>query len=124
MDTAHEERSNYDVALRRWYKHFPQEQILIVNFKELQSPPMKLMTNTILPFLGVQPEAIKVTTLQDEASQQVNAGAYGSELRPTLRHKLEVLYRPHAHAFNLLLVEHGYTWRLDEYNERLRNFGH
>jgi hypothetical protein len=111
--STHTQRSDYAGGIRKWLEHFTQEQILILNYKNVGNDPKGLLTR-ILAHLQVSDE-LKNPLPIEELTKRFNAGQ-AKPIRPSLRKKMESYLRPYAKAFNELLRELGYKWTLDEYD--------
>ena len=115
--STHTSRSDYAAGLRRWLQHFPNEQLLILNYKDVGDNPQDLLTQ-VLTHITVNNAQDMVNRLStDELKSKFNVGMGASKpIRPSLRKKMEIYLRPYAKAFNELLQEMGYTWTLNEYD--------
>lgn len=111
--STHTKRSDYAGAVRKWLKHFPREQILILSYKDVGDDPKGLLTR-VLAHLQVSNERDNPVPIE-ELKKRFNAGK-AKPMRPSLRKKMESYLRPYAKAFNELLRELGYNWTLDEYD--------
>lgn len=129
---THMSRSDYATSLRNWYKYFPAEAILLIDYMEIQSDPRGVLFK-IVRHIGVDEDAAKqyVDGLdEEEVRQRVNASAVNDSTaknthkpgsadslskRPILKKNMEKCLSPAAIAFNALLREKGYSWSLNDY---------
>jgi len=71
----------YELLLRRWKRHFSQDQLKILHLEDLHTSPQETM-NGVFEFLGLEP--FQVQTLKS------NAGHY-DQSEPEVRQALERL---------------------------------
>lgn len=123
---THSSRSNYARHLRHWYAHFPAKNILILDYKEIDTDPRGVL-RAVLVHIGIEEDEAKacVEALQDEeVRQRVNAATSGLNVgttsqyllsqRPSLKKQIQDYVRPFAVEFNVMLKEQGYNWSLNE----------
>lgn len=111
--STHTQRSDYAGAIRKWLEHFPKDQFLIVNYKDVADDPKGLLIG-VLAHIQVSEQLVDQLPME-ELTQKINAGQM-KPIRPSLRNKMENYLRPYAKAFNELLRELGYSWTLDAYD--------
>lgn len=114
---THRDRSDYAKGLRRWLRHFPKEQLLILDYRQLSENPQEILIQ-VLTHIGVDDAGVKVRRHipTEQLEKRVNAGASANKpMRPALRRKMQHHLKPYAKEFNKLLQELDYTWSLDEY---------
>ncbi|KAL7553259.1 hypothetical protein ACHAWF_016514 [Thalassiosira exigua] len=137
---THTSRSDYATHLKHWYSHFPSENILIIDFREIESKPRGVLVK-IMVHIGVGEDDAKVYVekLRDkDVEQRVNASMgtasrdkdvrvttveksaqstfhHATSQRPRLVKEMYRYLGPYALKFNMLLEEKGYSWRLNEY---------
>lgn len=134
---THTSRSDYASSLKRWYTHFPDESIYLVNYREVQSDPRGVLCK-IVEHIGVDKElAKKYVQGLDEATvkQRVNAStnncenaesmqekfrdsSYSLLKRPLLKKQMEKYLTSYACSFNDLLQEKGYSFSLNDYKQK------
>jgi hypothetical protein len=134
----HSTRSDYSTHLNNWFTSFPSKNMLIVDYREIETNPRDFLFK-ITMHIGVEEKEAKayVENLSNEdVKQRVNVATntqsynrsnpatksttgqclqHSLSQRPLLRKQMEVMLRPHASKFNSLLKEQGYSWRLNEY---------
>ena len=94
------QRGYYAQFLKEWYKHFPKDQILIMESNEFFADPMGNLRR-VYAFLGLpdfQPPSLKAYNSREY--QPINADT---------RQKLEEMFRPHNEALFELLGRR-YDW--------------
>jgi len=134
---THTSRSDYATHLKHWLTHFPSENILIVDYRDIEINPRDVLTKVVM-HIGLEEKDANeyVEQLSDEDVQQrVNAATdtesniVGSKTmqktttasqhtlsqRPHLKKQMEQYLRPYASKFNLMLKKEGYSWKLNEY---------
>ena len=129
---THTLRSDYATHLKKWYTHFGSKNILLIDFRDIESKPRDVLLQIVM-HIGVEESNAKAYVDQlkdDDVQQRVNAATGSSggmqngpasssqhslSERPLLRKQMEQYLRPHAKIFNALLKEEGYTWQLNEY---------
>ena len=137
---THDSRSDYAGGLKNWYAYFSATSILIVDYRDIQEEPRKVLFR-IVKHVGVEEEAARrfVEGLEEaEVRQRVNASTNvdGSNVdggenekrdsseslskRPLLRKRMERYLSAYAVEFNALLKEHGYSWELNEYKDQMK----
>lgn len=136
---VHSSRSDYFTHLNNWFAHFPSQNVLIMDYREIDINPRDFLLKIVQHIgLGENESKAYVENLSDDdVKQRVNAATdaqfktkgtnsatkttaaqssqYSLSQRPLLKKQMEVMLRPYASKFNLLLKEQGYSWRLDEY---------
>lgn len=125
---THTSRSDYAKHLKHWYTHFPSENILLVDFRDIECKPREVLLKIVI-HIGVTESEARAYIDQlndDEVQQRVNAAINTSaektgrssqhslSERPRLKKQMEQYLHPFAVNFNALLKEKGYTWKLDE----------
>ena len=129
---THTLRSDYATHLKKWYTHFGSRNVLLIDFRDIESKPRDVLLQIVM-HIGVEESNAKAYVDQlkdDDVQQRVNAATGSSggmqngpasssqhslSDRPLLRKQMEQYLRPHAKTFNALLKEEGYTWQLNEY---------
>ncbi|KAL7460855.1 hypothetical protein ACHAXS_001292 [Conticribra weissflogii] len=138
-NSSHDSRSNYGKHLKNWYEFFPPENILIVDYREIDSDPRGTLSK-IVRHIGLDEEEARVyvESLDDRVLRQRVNAATNDQLsiddstaaiktsvtssdhvlnqRPHLKRQMQKYLQPYAVEFNALLEEKGYSWRLDEYD--------
>jgi len=109
----HTERCNYATHLRQWLQHYPSEQLLILNYQEIQSHPKEFLTQ-ICRFLNIPHDKFLEGIEEKELKTKVNeaTGSSKCELRCSLRKEMEEYLEGFRVEFNKLLDELGYDWNL------------
>ena len=127
---THTSRSDYAKHLKHWYTYFPSENILLVDFRDIESKPREVLLKIVM-HIGVTESEARAYIDQlddDDVQQRVNAATNTStdnktggrssqhslSERPRLKRQIEQYLHPFAVNFNALLKEKGYTWQLDE----------
>ena len=127
---THSSRSDYATHLRNWYAHFPSKNILLIDYREIETNPRGVLI-MILIHIGIEEDdaSAHVGKLHDEdVRQRVNAATTNTDNkmlsssssqellseRPNLKKQIQEHVRPFAVDFNLMLKDQGYTWRLSE----------
>ena len=119
MHSTHTKRSDYASALRNWLEYFPKNQLLILDYNDVERRPRELLKEVFL-FLGVDGGDERCDVVdpidEEEIRTRFNAAASDTQLkrsmRVSLQKKVEAYLEPYSHDFNLLLEELGYDWRL------------
>jgi len=129
---THTLRSDYATHLQNWYTHFGSRNVLLIDFRDIESKPRDVLLQIVM-HIGVEERNAKAYVDQlkdDDVQQRVNVATGSSggmqngpasssqhslSERPLLRRQMEQYLRPHAKTFNALLKEEGYTWQLNEY---------
>ena len=130
---THTSRSDYAKHLKHWYTHFPSENILLVDFCDIESKPREVLLKIVMHIGVTESEArsyIDQLNDDDDVQQKVNAATntnidgtktveatssqHSLSERPRLKRQMEQYLHPFAVNFNALLKEKGYTWKLDE----------
>ncbi|KAL7541142.1 hypothetical protein ACHAXR_012083 [Thalassiosira sp. AJA248-18] len=131
---THTSRSDYATRLSNWYSQYPSENILILDYTEIENHPRDVLLKVVM-HIGVDEKVGKayVKQLSDEdvlerVNAATNAKADNVEQnatplashhclsgRPRLRKQMEEYLRPYAVKFNRLLKEKGYSWKLNEH---------
>ena len=126
---THTSRSDYAKHLKHWYTHFPSENILLVDFRDIESKPREVLLKIVMHIGVTESEArAYIDQLNDDhVRQRVNAATNTSctdktgtssqhslSERPRLMKQIKQYLHPFAVNFNALLKEKGYTWKLDE----------
>ena len=127
---THTSRSDYAKHLKHWYAYFPSENILLVDFSDIESKPREVLLKIVMHIGVTESEArLYIDQLDDDDVQQrVNAATNTSSTdktggrssqhslseRPRLKKQIEQYLHPFAVNFNALLKEKGYTWQLDD----------
>ena len=88
---AHEQQSyarqsEYDVALERWYRRYPAEQILVLASEDYYADPTGAL-GSAFAFLGLEP--------RDVGGGEVRNAAAGDRLDPEIRAALAERFAPH-----------------------------
>jgi hypothetical protein len=131
-DEAHASRSDYASHLRHWYDHFPPENVLLVDYRDIVVDPRSAL-RAISKHVGLDDvEAdVYVSSLgEEDLRRRVNAAEATSDRggdgaghdrqraslsrRPNLERRMREYLRPYARDFNALLAERGHSWRLNE----------
>ncbi|KAL7449861.1 hypothetical protein ACHAWC_001874 [Mediolabrus comicus] len=121
-NTTHDSRSNYAKYLSNWYKHFPSESILLLDYyRDIESDPRSVLMKVVM-HIGVEEEKAKqfVDTAVPDTNATASSASSSHHLltqRPHLKKQMEIYLQPYATEFNTLLQAKGYDWRLDEYND-------
>jgi len=125
---THTSRSDYAKHLKHWYTHFPSENILLVDFSDIESKPREVLLKIVMHIGVAESEARSYIDQlnDDDVQQRVNAAMNTSSTdktggssqhslseRPRLKRQIEQYLHPFAVNFNALLKEKGYTWQLD-----------
>lgn len=127
---THSSRSDYATHLRNWYAHFPSKNILLIDYREIETNPRGVLI-MILIHIGIEEDdaSAHVGKLHDEdVRQRVNAATTNADnkmlssssseellsARPNLKKQIQEHVRPFAVDFNSMLKDQGYTWRLNE----------
>jgi len=113
MHSTHTLRSDYATSLRLWLKHFPKDQLLILDYNEMSKNPKGFIKN-VCKHLGVENEKYIGSLDEKELSTRVNAAMKDKKhtIRPSLRKSMENYLKPFNDDFNNLLLELGHSWRL------------
>jgi hypothetical protein len=130
-DEVHTSRSDYASHLRRWYDHFPTENVLLVNYRDIEVDPRGVL-RMISSHVGLdddEADAYVSSLGEEDLRRRVNAAssiepggdAAGHDRqrallsqRPNLERKMREYLLPYARDFNMLLAERGHSWRLNE----------
>jgi len=120
MHSTHTSRCNYSKSLRLWLKHFPKEQLLIINYKDISNKPRSVLKQ-VCQHINIDYESF-IDSIDDEKLQErINVGKTKEIIRPTLLKKMEDYLKHFTEDFNELLVELGYTWKLeDDYDNTIK----
>mmetsp|Transcript_37362 Transcript_37362/g.43492 ORF Transcript_37362/g.43492 Transcript_37362/m.43492 type:complete len:382 (-) Transcript_37362:654-1799(-) len=114
--STHSRRSNYAACLKMWLKHFPKEQLLILNFREISENP-RIILAQVCDFLGLETDKYISSLRNDVVGTRINP-ARGSishrNIRPSLRRKMELYLRDMTREFNDILYDLAYTWKLED----------
>lgn len=86
-------RGLYHEALRRWTPHFPQEQILVLQYEQCVADPLGQLARTYR-FLGLEPFA------HSGIANQVNVTAHPPELHEDVERRLAALYESDVRALS------------------------
>lgn len=124
---THSSRSDYATHLKNWFAYYPSENILILDYREIEKDPRAVLLKIVMHIGVDEKEATRYVDeiSDDEAKQKVNVATNTSTTdgssaalsqRPFLRKQMQNLLRPYAKAFNALLEEHGYKWKLNIYS--------
>ena len=122
MHATHRERSDYAFAIRNWLRCFPKEQILILKYEDVSTRPRDLLRE-ICSFIGarrISHDDLGEFFPEDVIQKRFNVASDATlqqPIRPALRKKMELFLEPFAKNFNKLLLELGYTWKLDDYSK-------
>eukprot|EP00978_Attheya_sp_CCMP212_P007518 scaffold17420_cov39-Attheya_sp.AAC.1 len=115
---THTCRSDYASGLRRWLDHFPKEQLLIVDYREVSKNPRETVEQ-IMTHIGSSEDESKRILDSMERDQLFNkkfnaatGSTAGKPIRHSLRAKMERYLNPFVKDFNDLLQELGYNWKL------------
>jgi hypothetical protein len=128
---THKSRSDYATSLKNWYNYFPDDAILLIDYRDIRSDPRGVLYK-IVTHIGVDEDVAKqyVDELDEEEVQQrvnvsTNNDGNGEEThndssvslsqRLLLKKKMEKLMSPYVMSFNTLLRAKGYTWSLNDY---------
>jgi Sulfotransferase domain len=116
---THTERSDYATSLARFLVHFPSDQIIVLNYKDISTEPYTFL-GKVLTHIGVDnvPKALEHLS-QSDLERRVNPSyAYKGSIPVSLRRKMEDYFRPYAIEFNNFLKVNfpNITWRIDEYD--------
>lgn len=117
--STHIQRNDYASGLRRWLRFFPKEQLLILNFDDIQQNPRQLLKRTLEHIGASNCQSFVESLGEEELREKVNAAkgaASNKEIRPSLRKQMEHHLRKSAQETNTLLRELGYTWSLNDYS--------
>ena len=122
MHSTHSSRSNYAKSIRLWLKHFPKNQLLILDYNDVSSKPRDLLSE-VCRHIGVDSDKYIQSFEDDTLSERVNAaaGKIRYTIKPSLRRKIISYLTPFAQEFNELLSELGYKWRLNDYSDECLN---
>lgn len=107
-------RGDYLRCLSNWLEVFPKEQLLIVDYDEIVSNPLKVLTECCI-HIGVNPDVFTKKYQSGELSEPVNPGIK-SPIRPSLLPVLHQLYDEKMKAFEVVRK------RLGEAVSRRQNF--
>ena len=86
-------RGFYDLALNRWTKYFPLEQILVLQYERCVADPVGQLARTY-EFLGLEPVVV------DEIEGRVNATTRSVDLKQDVLRRLTELYAPDVRALS------------------------
>ena len=86
-------RGLYHDSLRRWTEHFPQEQILLLQYEECMADPVGQLARTFR-FLGLEPCVV------EGIQKRVNSTAHTLSLDADVRLRLVDLYAPDVRALS------------------------
>lgn len=133
---THKSRSDYAGGLKHWYEYFPDDSILLIDYRDIQTDPRGVLYK-IVTHIGVENDAAKqyIDGLNEaEIRQRINASAiifsalgntYAEKVqkdsydslsnRPLLKKQMEMYLLPYATSFNVLLREKKYDWSLNDY---------
>ena len=134
---THTSRSDYATHLNNWYNVYPSENILIIDYEDIERNPRSVLFKIVM-HVGVEEKDAQayVDQLKDEdVRQRINAATnnegksdsmtqnktatmsseHSLSERPRLRRQMEQYLKPHATKFNSVLKEKGYEWKLNDY---------
>ena len=98
-------RGLYAEQLERYYRHFPREQLLVLQAESLFEKPREVI-DQVCRFLGVDPAKGNFDYIPK------NIGGYKPSLvPPTLTAELARFYAPHNERLNALVGEENWGWR-------------
>jgi Sulfotransferase domain len=86
-------RGLYHDELRQWAAHFPQEQILVLQYEQCMADPSTHLARTYR-FLGLEP------FVHEGITKRVNATAGTPDLEENVRQRLVELYEPDVRALS------------------------
>eukprot|EP00941_MAST-03F_sp_MAST-3F-sp1_P001445 g1445.t1 len=102
-------RGLYAVQLRLWLRHFPREQILIVNSDEMRNPSeCRKTVNTVFKHVHLSPHEIADAKPKNTAEQR-GRKAWVKPFDPDLKNRLREFFRPHNEEF-FKLVGKDFGW--------------
>ena len=120
---THTDRSDYASGLSRFLQHFPREQILVLNFRDVSENP-KLLLSQVLHHVGMKNVTSALENVcSEDLERRVNSSIVQNQvIRPSLRRKMEKYLQPYVCAFNSLLKSHWpeITWALDDYSQSIQ----
>lgn len=120
---THKSRSDYATSLKNWYQYFPDDAILLIDYRYIRSDPRGVLYK-IVTHVGVDEDLAKqyVDELdEEEVRQRVNVSTNNDNSskslsqRPLLKKQMEKCMAPYVASFNSLLRQKGYTWSLNDY---------
>lgn len=118
--STHYTRSDYATSIRNWLRVFPKEQLLLLNYCDIQENPRKFIS-TVCDHIGVDSEPLLSIVSDSELQMKINPSSRFSDQkgktihpRPSLHRKMRQYLQPMQHEFNTLLEELGYQWRLGD----------
>ena len=138
---THKSRSDYTTSLKNWYRHFPDESILLIDYRELQTDPRGVL-RMIVSHIGVKDDEanqylenleeveirqkVNVSANINQTSLTANGAAGKSQIdsseslsnRSLLRKRIQEYLSPYVATFNELLREKGYAWSINDYKEK------
>lgn len=100
-------RGDYELCLKRWFKYFSPDRILIERFERVHQAPRELLV-CCAEHLGVDPEPFQGIS-DDALAARVHAGP-DWPLRPSLWPALRELYGPRIERLSALLGEDFSDW--------------
>lgn len=119
---THTDRSDYTRGLRIWLNHFPKEQILILDYRQVSENPKHILKQ-VLDHIGLDGGNTLVDRLgQDLLGKRVNSAIDSNKtIRPTLQKQMQEHLSPFAKSFNNLMKELSYDWTIDDFDPVQRN---
>jgi hypothetical protein len=120
--STHYTRSDYATSIRNWLRVFPKEQLLLLNYRDIQENPRKFLT-TICDHIGVDSEPLLSIVSDAELQMKINPSSTDHKNksihpRPSLHRNMRQYLQPMQDEFNTLLEELGYQWRLGDNTEQ------
>lgn len=119
---THTDRSDYTRGLRIWLNHFPKEQLLILNYRQVSENPKHILKQ-VLAHIGLDGGNKLVDKLTHALlGKRVNSAIdSNTTIRPALQRQMLEHLSPFAKSFNDLLKELGYDWTIDNCDPVRRN---
>ena len=112
--SVHASRTDYATGMRTWLDHFPKEQLLIIDYKMMESDPKELVEQ-VCRHVGVDTSPLLENLVPGHLSARVNAVSNDMKfpIRPSLKRKMSKFVEPFKQDFNLLLKELDYDWSME-----------